>query len=206
MRTLMKVGLLSVLLFFTSALLAITPPDELISNISSQVLQELRDANANNLKNKNPNYVTEIVNHLLVPHADFAEMSRRVLGLAWRKASASQRERFEKEFSTLVVRTYGTALEDFRDQKIAFPKRPLRYNSKGNLAEVRTVIREAGKADTPVNYRLVKRASGWKVYDIIIEGVSIVNSYRTQFQASIRRDGLDKVIVDIAAKNRQSVK
>jgi phospholipid transport system substrate-binding protein len=175
-------------------------PVDMVKSVSDQVLTRLK-AERGSIK-ANPNRVYTIVDQVLLPHVDFEEMSRRVLALAWRNAKPGQRAQFQREFSKLVVRTYAGALNAYTDQTIQFL--PLR-SSPGNTVEVRTLIHQSGGSPIPVNYRLIRSGGEWKVYDLVIEGVSLVNSFRSQFAEPIRQQGLDKVIVDIADRNRRGV-
>ena len=199
MRKLKFVIFIGLLLASTLALAASSPVD-MVKNVSDQVLNRLK--NERSAIKSNPNRVLTIVDQVLLPHVDFEEMSRRVLALAWRNAKPAQRAQFQREFSRLVVRTYAGALNAYTDQTIQFL--PIR-GAGGSTVEVRTLIRQSGGSPIPVNYRLIRSGNEWKVYDLVIEGVSLVNSFRSQFAEPIRQQGLDRVIADIAERNRKGI-
>jgi phospholipid transport system substrate-binding protein len=178
--------------------LAASSPVATIKGVSDQMLSRLKSEQG--AIKANPARVYTIVNQVLLPHVDFEEMSRRVLALAWRNAKPAQRAQFQREFSKLVVRTYAGALNAYTDQTIQFL--PVR-GASGNTVEVRTLIHQSGGSPIPVNYRLIHSGGDWKVYDLVIEGVSLVNSFRSQFADPIRQQGLDKIIADIAERNRK---
>jgi len=171
-----------------------TPPVELIKTLSSKVLEELNDPKVQTEIKASDKAIYRIIDNILIPHTDFEQMARRVLKRHWKMASQEQRKKFQDELQSLVVRTYSTALKDYKEQRIEFPSDVPRYNAKKNMAEVRSAIKETGKTDTPVNYRLLLKEGRWKVYDIIIEGVSMVNIYHTEYSEDISSQGLDAVI------------
>jgi len=154
----------------------------------------------------NPRHVYELVDEILLPHIDFKRMSRWVLGKYWRRASVSERDMFVAEFRNLIIRTYSTALLEYSGQEINFL--PVRNNSDPNLASVRTEIRPANGPMIPIGYDLYRNDSGeWKVYDVSIDGISLIANYRSSFGSQIRRSGgLTRVINQMKAKNQQAKK
>ncbi len=153
--------------------------------------------------NTNPRHVYDLVDEILLPHIDFRRMSRWVLGKYWRRASVSEREMFIGEFRHLIIRTYSTALLEYSGQEINFL--PVRDNSDPNLASVRTEIRPASGPMIPISYDLYRNDNGeWKVYDVSIDGISLIANYRSSFGSQIRRSGgLSRVINQMKAKNQQ---
>lgn len=156
--------------------------------------------------NSNPSHVYKLVDEILLPHIDFMRMSRWVLGKYWRKASSNEREMFVEEFRTLVIRTYSIALLEFSGHEIIFL--PVRDNSDPNSASVRTEIHTNNGPIIPISYDLYRTDKGpWKVYDVAIDGISLVANYRSSFGSQIRRSGgLGKVINQMKAKNQQAKK
>ncbi len=156
--------------------------------------------------NTNPRHVYELVDEILLPHIDFKRMSRWVLGKYWRRASISEREMFVEEFRNLIIRTYSTALLEYSGQEINFL--PVRDNSDPDSASVRTEIRPASGPVIPISYDLYRNDTGeWKVYDVSIDGISLIANYRSSFSSQIRRSGgLTKVINQMKAKNQQAKK
>jgi len=211
MKTLLRKLCLPLLVFFIGlfSITAIAAPSEnddpqaVLKQVTDNMIQEL-DANKERVQTDNQ-FLYSLVDKILLPHADFQEMSKKVLATAWSQATPDQRERFQKEFGQLVVRTYATAFRSYKNQKVVFIDE--RYSpSDPNRVEIKSVIKQSGTADVPVNYRLIKEPSGeWKVYDLNVDGISLVSNFREQFAPNIRRDGLDAVIADIAAKNKGHV-
>jgi phospholipid transport system substrate-binding protein len=128
------------------------------------------------------------------------KVSRMVLGKNWTKATPEQKTAFQAEFRTLLIRTYATALSKYRNQTIEY--KPMRMAEGATTASVKTQIVQPGGQPIEVNYTLEKQPEAWKVYDIVIEGVSLVTNYRGQFAQEIRQNGLDSLIKKLADKNK----
>lgn len=188
------------ILLLTSMFAYAQEPVEFIKGISNEMLHTLQAQHAQ-LKG-HPEKVIPIVNRLLVPYADVEEMSRAVMGKYWNEASAAQRSRFEAEFTRLVVRTYAAAFEQYTNQTIEFG-RTIPVGTTGDKAEVKTIIKQSGGAPPiPVNYRVLKKGDTWKVYDINVEGISLINSYKGQFAAQMAKMGIDNFINEMAKRNK----
>lgn len=151
--------------------------------------------------------VYALVERVLVPHVDFERASRWVLGRYWRQASLAQRTRFISEFRTLLVRFYSNALVAFLGAHHIDPGmvRFLPYKADGdsNEAVVRSLVRQPNGSEVQVNYTLHRGPTGWKVYDVTVEGISLVTTYRSSFAAEIRKDGLDGLIHTLSERNRK---
>lgn len=175
-------------------------PIQMLDQVTKRVLAELK-ANRAQLKNSRAKLYS-LVDYLIIPHVDFAEMARWVVGRnAWQKADAATQQAFVQEFKTLVVRTYATALLGYTNQTIEFL--PLRGSSDKQRVQVFSLIKEGGKV-LHLDYRLIREASGWRVYDIIIEGVSLMQGYRAQFADDIQRGGLQAAIEKMRQHNKGS--
>ncbi len=174
-------------------------PREQVIETSKQILDVLR-ARREALQ-ADSSLIYGYINEILLPHFDFARMARSVLGKHWRRASNDQRRRFIAEFQNLLVRTYGTALLEYTNQKIVYL--PLRTSATHTRVTVRTEIRPPGGFPIPVNYGMYQRKSGWEVYDVIIDGVSLVTNYRSSFSQDIQRYGLNYLIGKLAERNRK---
>jgi len=175
------------------------PATALVESTANEVLSRLRaDPGATS---ENPQRLFQIAEEVVLPHFDFARMSQRVLGKHWRAASADQRARFIAEFKTLLVRTYATAVSDYRDAAISFmPAREL----AANTFRVRSSVnRGDGAPPLLVDYDVYQKAEAWKVFDVAINGVSIVISYRAGFNTDIAKLGMDGLIDQIAQHNLQ---
>lgn len=185
----------------SSALAAaqIIPPDQLIKQTTEKVLQLLQ-AHQSELK-AHPARIYSQVKSIVIPHFDFELMSRFVLAQSWRQASPEQRERFVKEFRRLLVQTYGYSLSQYSGQTVDFKGM---QSSSSNRTIVRTVVKQPDGPDIPVDYRLHKTAEGWKVYDVILNGVSLVQNYRSSFHSQIRSDGLDRFLDELEQRNAHS--
>ncbi len=172
-------------------------PEQLVRDITAQVRQAL--ARQAGRIAEDPAVVHRIVEAHVLPHVDFERMSRLVLGKHWRRATPDQRRRFVEGFRALLVRTYSTALADSADIEIDFlPSRP---GPGPGEVEVRTEIRQPGGLGIPVSYRLHRATDGrWKAYDMSIEGVSLVGTYRSSFGAEIERAGLEALIRRLAER------
>lgn len=149
---------------------------------------------------KEPARLYGIVDEYIIPHFDFRRMSQRVLGKFWHRASEDQQRKFVTQFQTLLVHTYGAALREYSNQKIEYL--PSRLREEGEVS-VRTQIVQSGGPPIPIQYEMYKSNNGWKVYDISIDGVSLVINYRSTFASEIRSNGLDGLIERLAKHNEQ---
>ncbi len=178
---------------------AITGPQQLVMQVSQTMLDRL--AQEKELLKAEPGRIYGLVDKIVVPHFDFEYMSQMVLAKYWRRASAAQRQAFAAEFRQLLVRTYATSLKEYADQELIYL--PFRKGKKNNLAVVRTEVDQPGGFPIPIDYRLRQNSSEWKVFDIVIDGVSLVTNYRTSFAKEIRKSGLDSLIETLAERNRK---
>lgn len=172
-------------------------PQELVKTTTDRVLERLAD-DREAIENS-PDRLFEIVDEIIIPHFDFERMSRRVLGKAWKRASPEQQSQFVKEFRTLLVHTYATALKIYSDERIEYL--PPREKEGGKETTIRTQIIQSGSPPVPINYRMYRRDDGWKVFDITIDGVSLVINYRSTFKSEIRKNGVDGLIARLAKHN-----
>ncbi|HSI43246.1 MAG TPA: ABC transporter substrate-binding protein [Methylotenera sp.] len=173
-------------------------PDALVKQTADDVLSTLKtdkDVQAGNQKK-----IYAIAEEKILPNFDFDRVCRMVLGKNWKAATPEQQAGFQKEFRSLLLRTYASALGKYKDQVIEY--KPLRTEAGADNVSVKTQIVQPGGQPIAVDYSLAKSANGWKVYDIVIEGVSLVTNYRSQFSNEIRQNGLDSLIKKLADKNR----
>lgn len=169
---------------------AVQPPQELIETTASKMLEKLKQEKAT-LK-ANPDRVYDLVNTIVVPHFDFELMAKRVLGKHWRDATAKQREEFVEAFKGVLVRTYANRLTEYTDYKINYLKSPA--EPEPGRAVVRSEVALPGQMPVQIDYRLLLRGENWKVYDVAIEGVSLVTNYRSSFNTEITQGGIDQLI------------
>jgi len=173
-------------------------PDKLISDTTNNMLVALKQDRE--IIAQQPGHVQALANEIIMPHVDFKRMSSWVLGKHWRRATAEQKKAFPEQFRALILRTYATALSEYTDETIRYL--PLRSEDGASDVTVRTVIERNAGPGIPVAYRLHQTDNGWKVYDINIDGISLVNNYRRSFSSEIRRNGLDSLINKLAGKNK----
>ncbi len=183
----------------TLAISSIQGPLDLVRETSNQVLTKIRSKKQE--LNESPEKIYGLVNEIVVPHFDFNRMSRMVLGKHWRKANDTQKNAFIAQFRALLVRTYAIALLNYSDQAIKYL--PVHGETGASKVLVKTEVRSSGAPPIPINYRLHQKDGSWKVYDVIIDNISLVSNYRTGFSSQIRRSGLDRLIEKLKKKNSQ---
>ncbi len=173
-------------------------PRQLVEQTSSQVLGRLAAQHAE--MKQHPERLYALVKDLVLPHFDFVRMSKWVLGRRyWSEASDAQKRRFVLAFRDLLVRTYATALLEYTDQKVKV--QPLRDDPAQGDVVVRTDVEQSGGRPVSIDYSLYRNDSGaWKVYDVAVEGVSLLSSYRSSFASQIRREGMDALIKDLESR------
>lgn len=182
-----------------SATTDLSPPQKAIEDVSNQMKAQLQDEEFN----KDFSRVSELVEKIIYPHVDFKRISALVLGKHWRKADKQQKARFTHEFQTMLVRTYARAFVEFDDWSIRYL--PVVKKSSKKII-VKTEILQPGRQPVAVSYRMVKVDGEWKVYDIIIEGISLVTNYRKSFKNEMKRTGsLNAVIDTLAQRNAKAL-
>jgi len=176
-------------------------PQALVEETSQLMLAKLREEKV--LIKAEPNRIYDLVDQIIIPHFDFEYMSQMVLAKHWRRASAKQRQAFSEEFKQLLVRTYATSLNEYADQEISYL--PFRPGSDASQAMVKTEIAQAGGFPIPIDYRLRENSGSWLVFDVVIDGVSLVTNYRTTFAKEIRSGDLDALIQTLAKRNQDTM-
>lgn len=172
----------------------------LVNQTAEKILVQLRAEK--NVVAKNSQRVYELVEQIVLPHFDFGAMSASVLGKHWRTANEDQRTRFSQEFKVLLVRTYAKALVDNMERKIVY--QPLRAADGATDVTVRTEIPQDGGFPLPINYSMELKDGAWKVYDVDIDGISLVKNYRTTFSNEVKQDGVDALIKTLLERNQQA--
>jgi phospholipid transport system substrate-binding protein len=195
-RTLIK----TVLLFAFAAPLAWAQeaPDALVKRIAEETLASIRADKE--LQSGNYAKVKELIESKLVPHFDTARMTALAVGRNWRSASPEQQKELSEQFKTLLIRTYSNALTNYRDNTMSY--KPLRANPGDNEVVVRTEVTRPGQAPVPIDYSMEKTPEGWKAYDVVVAGVSLVTNYRDEFNDTVRSSGIDGLIKALQTKNR----
>ena len=182
----------------SAALAEIVTPAALVKNTANEVLEIIK--NDRDIQAGDMHKINALAEDKVLPHFDFERMSRLVLGKDWSPASKEQQGLFINQFRTLLIRTYASALSKYRNQTIEY--KTLSEQSGDTDVTVKTLILQPGGEPLPLNYKLDKAGEDWKVYDLEINGVSLVNSYRGQFSTEIRKSGMDGLIQKLADKNK----
>jgi phospholipid transport system substrate-binding protein len=175
-------------------------PDALLKSVTGEVIQIIRQDK--DIQAGNPAKVAHLVEAKILPLFDFSRMTQLAAARSWAIASPEQQKALTGEFKTLLVRTYSTALSSYRDQVIEF--KPLRAAPGDAEVTVKSVIRQPGSVPTTLDYDMAKTEAGWKVYDVKIEGVSLVTTYRETFAGIVRERGVDGLIRSLSEKNRNT--
>jgi phospholipid transport system substrate-binding protein len=173
-------------------------PDVLVKNVTLEVVDLI--AKDKEIKSGNRAKLIQVIDAKVLPHFNFAAMTALALGQSWNKATPEQKKRLTEEFRTLLVRTYASALAAYSDQRLEF--RPLRAKPTDTDVTVQVRVMQRGTQPVPIDYAMEKTASGWKVYDVMVGGVSLVANYRTEFGNVVRESGIDGLIKNLSTKNR----
>lgn len=175
-----------------------TPPDVLVKNVTTEVVELI--TKDREIRSGNRAKLIEVIEAKVLPHFSFASMTSLAVGQSWNKATPEQKKRLIEEFKTLLVRTYASALAAYSDQR--FDYRPLRAKPTDTDVTVQVRIMQSGAQPVPIDYSMEKTPSGWKVYDVMVGGVSLVANYRTEFNNMVREAGIEGLIKNLQAKNR----
>ncbi len=184
--------------FLTGVVLAQEAPDALVQRVTDEVLEIIRKDKE--IQNGNTTKVIELVDKKVLSHFNFQHMTALALGKEWRKATPQQQQQLSAEFKTLLVRTYSNALTSYKNQKVIYKPFKMAPNDADVL--VRTEIQQPGSKPVQLDYSLEKIDGAWKVYDVVVAGISLVTNYRDQFGQEVRNGGIDGLIASIAAKNK----
>lgn len=171
-------------------------PDELVQKVVNDVLQDL-DANRAEYR-KDPKKIRQVVDKYMLPHFDTSYAAQFVLGKYWRDATPDQRKRFIEAFYQTLLQNYGEALIDFTPDRLKIL--PYKGKPDDTVATVRSEVRRDNGSRVPVNYSLRLTKDGWKAYDVNIEGVSYLRSFRTDFNAELQQKGIEEVVQRLEAQ------
>ncbi len=190
---------LGALLFaLAGAAVAQEPPDQLVKTVTLEVVELI--TKDKEIQAGNRAKLIQLIDAKVLPHFNFNAMTALALGQNWNKANAEQKKRLTEEFRTLLVRTYASALAAYSEQKFDF--RPLRAKPTDTDVTVQVRVLQPGTQPVPIDYSMEKTSSGWKVYDVMVGGVSLVANYRTEFGNVVRESGIDGLVKNLATKNR----
>lgn len=196
------IGVFLLCFFSFSSAWAKEAPDEMLKRVTQEMIDSLKHHDAE-LK-KNPDLIYQIVNKIIVPYIDWTAMSGWVVGRqAWSQATATQQQLFIDEFKNLLIHTYASTLQAYDDQVVDYL--PIRGGYVGKTrVQVASLIKEPGRESIRVTYRLADKGDTWKVYDISIEGVSLLKGFQSQFSSEVQQGGLEKIIQRLRQHNAKA--
>jgi phospholipid transport system substrate-binding protein len=184
--------------FLASAQAQEVPPDVLVKNVTTEVVDLI--TKDKEIRSGNRTKLIQVIEGKVLPHFNFGSMTALAMGQNWNKATPEQNKRLVDEFKTLLVRTYASALAAYSEQRFDF--RPLRARPTDTDVIVNVRVIQSGAQPVPIDYSMEKTATGWKVYDVMVGGVSLVANYRTEFNSTVRDVGIEGLIRNLQAKNR----
>ena len=197
-----------ILLFCALAFAAAVParaaaaaPDELIRQVSAEVLDTIKADPA--IQSGDVSRLIALVDAKVMPHVNFQRMTASAVGRNWRSATPEQQKRLQEEFKILLVRSYAGALTQVKDQTVQL--KPMRNNPGDTEVVVRTEVKGKGEP-VQLDYRLEKNGDSWKIYDVNVLGVWLVEQYRTTFTQEISAGGIDGLIAKLAERNKGTPK
>jgi phospholipid transport system substrate-binding protein len=192
-------SLFSGLLISATVMAQDVAPDVLVKTVTNDVLDIVRKDK--DIQSGNTKKAIELVETKVLPHFNFTRMTQLAMARDWRQATPAQQKTLTDEFHTLLVRTYAKALTEYKNQTVAY--KPFSLKAGETDVRVRTEIRQSGAGkNIEMDYWLEKSATGWKVYDIEVGGISIVTNYRESFASEVRNNGIDGLIKSLQAKNK----
>ena len=177
--------------------LAQQAPDKLVRTVADDVLATLRQDQE--LRAGSQTKFAELLEQKVAPHFDFERMTRLAVGRGWRQATPEQQKALVEQFHNLLIRSYATAYTAYKD--IAIDVKPVRMQPGDSDVQVRTEIKIPDGQPISVDYSMYKSGSDWRIYDVTVEGVSLVTTYRSTFADEIRQSGIDGLIKSLQAKN-----
>lgn len=197
MKRMIAICLLGLMLGGGSIQAAVTPPQDVVQDTSTRMIDALRKNRA--VIDREPGRLYDLVDQIVLPNFDFELMSRWVLGRSWQQATPEQRRQFTEEFRTLLVRTYAKALLEYSNEVIQVL--PQAGTADGDETMIKTEVRPKAGQPIQINYSMHLGNNAWKVYDVTVDGVSLVTNYRGTFATQIRNNGMDAVIADLRQRN-----
>lgn len=174
-----------------------TAPDALVKSTVDEVLSVIKTT-------KDKRALNEVVEKKVLPNFDFQAMTRLAVGRSWREASPAQQKSLENAFRSLLVTTYATALSQSTTAQQTVEVRAAPVKPADEDVTVKTFVRESGRNPIAIDYRMAKAATGWKVYDVVVENLSLVTNYRGSFNTEITKSGIDGLIKSLEAKNKRN--
>ncbi len=176
---------------------AVTPPQDVVQDTSTRMIDALHKNRE--MLDRDPGRLYDLVDQIVLPNFDFELMSRWVLGRAWQQATPDQRRQFTTEFRILLVRTYAKALLEYSNEAIRVL--PQTGTANGEEVTIKTEVQPKTGQPIQINYSMHLGNDAWKVYDVTVDGVSLVTNYRGTFASQIRNSGMEAVIADLRQRN-----
>ena len=173
-------------------------PDVLVKTVTTEVVELI--TKDKEIRSGSRAKLIQVIETRVLPHFNFSSMTALAMGQNWNKATPEQKKRLIAEFKTLLVRTYASALAAYSEQR--FDYRPLRAKPTDTDVTVHVRVMQSGTQPVPIDYSMEKTATGWKVYDVMVGGVSLVANYRTEFNNTVREAGIEGLIKNMRAKNQ----
>lgn len=174
-------------------------PQEIIQRLAAQIIERIKSDP--DLHSGDPKKISALVDELLMPHVNFQRMTALAVGRWWREATPEQRKQLMDEFRELLLRTYSGAVSSVNNQSVQM--RPMRASADATDVIVRSEIVQPGAEPVQVDYRMQKTPEGWKIYDVNVLGIWLVETYRSQFNEEASRSGVEGLIKSLAAKNSE---
>jgi len=210
-QTTVKNGLLVVGLFFAANSLAIAntnvqAPDEMLKKATIKMLHSIND-HRSEIK-RSPDKLKSLVEQIILPHLDFIAASKMVMGKYWRRSEKQQKIQFIRQFRLLLLRFYSSALAEYlNDKDKALPENLIHYypiilNDGDTSITVRAELRPEKGENIPIHYRMHLTKKGWKIYDVSVEGISMITTYKNNFATQFRTEGIDALITSLEEKNK----
>ena len=200
LKRILTVASIAATLISSAAVFAQTAPDEIVRKSTSDILAAIKadkDLIAGDQKK-----IEKLAEEKVLPYFNFPHMTQLAVGRNWKAASDAQKAALTEQFRTLLVRTYSTSLTQFRNQTIDV--KPLKMTAAETEVVVKTQVVQPGGQPIPIDYSMEKIAEGWKVYDVLIDGVSLVTNYRSSFNTEINATGVDGLIKSLSERNAKN--
>jgi phospholipid transport system substrate-binding protein len=199
MTGLMQIFMAGLIAAFTfSAAAEVVSPDVLAKNTTNDVLRIVKQDK--DIKNGNNKKILALVEEKILPNFDFRQMTQLAVGKNWGKATPEQQESLVSEFRTMLVRTYSASLSSVADYRIEF--KPFKAAPAETDVMVNTEVSKPGAPPIPIDYRMEKKDAGWKVYDVLVDNVSMVTVYRNSFNSEVRKGGVEGLLAALSRRNQ----
>ncbi len=198
----LKQGILAIVfaIYALGASAEVVPPDVLAKNTTNEVLRIVKQDKE--IKRGNSKKILELVEQVILPNFDFRQMTQLAVGKNWGKATPEQQEDLVNEFRTMLVRTYSASLSSVADYRVEF--KPIKLGAGDVDVTVNTEVSKPGAPPIPIDYRMEKKDAGWKVYDVLVDNVSMVTVYRNSFNSEVRKGGVEGLLAALSRRNQPS--